>query len=91
MTFWARAVREVARRPRLWGVAIRQMWRMVPDGWWREPPFLPRPDPAYVAFRLETQYGDAAPEPLDVVRYLEWCRARERELREHTGRRQARR
>jgi hypothetical protein len=34
------------------------------------------PDPAYLAFRLETQYGsDPAVDPDDVVAYLRWCRA----------------
>ena len=36
---------------------------------------LVEPDPAYLRFRLETQYGsDHDPEPDDVVTYLHWCR-----------------
>jgi hypothetical protein len=32
-----------------------------------------------VRFRLETQYGsDGAPAPGDLVTYLEWCRAEQR-------------
>jgi hypothetical protein len=52
---------------------------MVRRDWWRTAPFLPVPDPAYVAFRLETQYGAAgAPSAHDVVTYLAWCRDQER-------------
>jgi hypothetical protein len=37
------------------------------------------PDRAFVAFRLETQYGThGAPEPRDLVTYLAWCRELER-------------
>lgn len=62
-------------RPSLWGVALVQMLRLAAPGWWRRPPFLPLPDPAYLRFRLETQYGsDHEPEPADVVTYLHWCR-----------------
>lgn len=73
--WWVQAALAVLRRPSLWGVAIAQALRMAPSGWWRRPPFLPVPDPAYLRFRLETQYGsDREPEPDDVVTYLHWCR-----------------
>ena len=38
-------------------------------------PFLPLPDPAYVRFRMITQYGDPEqrPAPDDVLTYLGWC------------------
>jgi hypothetical protein len=70
------AVAAVARRPSLWPVALRQAGRMAPSGWWRRRPFLPLPDPAYLRFRLQTQYGGAgrSAEPADVVAYLNWCR-----------------
>ena len=49
--------------------------RLARPRWWRRPPFLPLPDPDYLRFRLETQYGAAGrPEPDDLVAYLEWCR-----------------
>lgn len=66
----------VARRPRLWGTALRQAGRLARYGWWRRPPFLPLPPPAYARFRLETQYGDPdhRPDPDDVLRYLAWCK-----------------
>jgi hypothetical protein len=71
-----RAVVALVRRPRLWPTALRQVWRLAPTGWWRRPPFLPLPDREYLGFRMQTMYGDAsrAPEPGDVVTYLEWCR-----------------
>lgn len=65
----------VARRPGLWGVALAQAWRLAGRGWWHRRPFLPLPDPDYLRFRLETQYGsDHQPDPADVVTYLHWCR-----------------
>jgi hypothetical protein len=71
-----RAVVAVVRRPRLWGTAARQVWRLARPGWWRQSPFLPLPDRAYLRFRLETQYGDPEhrAEPDDVLAYLDWCR-----------------
>jgi len=77
---WTGAARQVAGRPSLWGTALVQGARLVPRGWWRRPPFLPRPDPAYLRFRLRAQYGDDARlDPDDLVTYLEWCRAMSRE------------
>jgi hypothetical protein len=74
-SWWGRAAVAVLRRPSLWGVAIVQALRLAPAGWWRRKPFLPVPDPSYLRFRLETQYGsDHEPEPDDVVTYLHWCR-----------------
>ncbi|MGH9283762.1 MAG: hypothetical protein ACRD0S_12610, partial [Acidimicrobiales bacterium] len=68
----------------LWPTAARQTLVLARPGWWRRPPFLPRPDPAYLAFRLETMYGGAGPRspvPADVVAYLEWCRGQGKALR----------
>lgn len=74
---WA-ATRAVARRPDLWAVAVAQAVRLARPRWWAHAPFLPLPDPHYVRFRLETQYGRDAPAdgigPDDLVAYLEWCR-----------------
>jgi hypothetical protein len=73
------AVVAIAARPGLWPVALRQARRMVRRDWWRTAPYLPVPDRAYLAFRLETQYGDVgSPRPDDVVTYLTWCRDQER-------------
>jgi non-ribosomal peptide synthetase component F len=69
-------VAAVVVRPRLWATAVVQLLALAPSGWWHRRPFLPLPDPDYYRFRLQTMYGDAdhAPEPRDVVTYLEWCR-----------------
>lgn len=77
-TTWVRpAAWAVARRPHLWGTALRQVLRLARPGWWRRRPHLPLPDPAYLSFRLQTAYGAAErpPDPADVITYLEWCRA----------------
>jgi hypothetical protein len=66
----------LARRPRLWPTAVRQMRRTAAPGWYRRVPFLPVPSGEYLRFRLITQYGDPdhRPEPDDVINYLAWCR-----------------
>lgn len=66
----------VAARPWLWWTALVQLSRLAAPGWWRRRPFLPLPDRDYLAFRLQTMYGDSThePEPHDLVAYLEWCR-----------------
>ncbi len=68
--------RAVARRPDLWRTAAVQARRLARPGWWRRPPFLPVPDPAWMAFRTRTAYGDEGhpPEPDDVLAWLDWCR-----------------
>jgi hypothetical protein len=79
---WAlRAIAAVARRPSLWPTAVRQVTRLAEPGWWRRPPFLPLPAPAYLRFRLQTAYGgagDQALDPGDLVTYLRWCRSARR-------------
>jgi hypothetical protein len=72
----------LAGRPDLWSTAVRELFVLARPGWWRRWPPLPRPDPAYLRFRLQTAYGSSAPErsrlldsdPDDIVSYLEWCR-----------------
>jgi hypothetical protein len=86
---WNAVVAAVGMHPGLWATAAAQVLRLSPVGWWRRPPFLPLPDPAYVRFRIATQYGGGAgaptgpdggtgaggvPAPGDVVEYLRWCR-----------------
>ncbi len=75
-------------RPWLWPTALRVVGRHSPPGWWHRAPFVPRPPAAFVAFRLETQYGAAAasaPVAEDLVVYLAWCRSLSR-LRKGAGR-----
>ncbi|GAC1317987.1 MAG: hypothetical protein NVSMB12_16380 [Acidimicrobiales bacterium] len=69
------AAAAVIRRPWLWPTAVRQVRVLAPTGWWRRRPWLPLPDPAYLEFRMLTQYGDGnhAPAPDDVVTYRRWC------------------
>jgi hypothetical protein len=66
----------VLRRPRLWPTALIQVAVLARPGWWRRWPPIPRPDPGYLRFRLETAYGDPEGEIVasDVVEYLAWCR-----------------
>jgi hypothetical protein len=73
----------LCRRPALWGTAIRQVFVLAAPGWWRRRPFLPVPDPAYLRFRLITQYGDPDHPivPADMIAYLHWCRSYSRAIR----------
>jgi hypothetical protein len=66
----------LARTPRLWATALRQVRRLAPRGWWRRPPFLPLPDRDYLRFRLQTMYGTGqrAARTSDVLAYLWWCK-----------------
>jgi hypothetical protein len=72
------AVLVVLRHPGLWGTALLQLFRLATPGWWRHWPPLPLPDPEYLRFRLQTQYGGdvsgRSPDPRDLVTYLHWCR-----------------
>lgn len=74
--------RPLLRHPMLWPTAVLIAFRLAAPGWWRRRPFLPRPDPAYLQFRMETQYGsDTEPDPEDLIAYLAWVRATERARR----------
>ena len=66
----------LVRQPGLIPVALRQLVRLAPAGWWRRSPHLPMPPAAYLGFRSQTMYGDAErlPDPDDVCTYLHWCR-----------------
>lgn len=76
-SFWARVVLAVAVRPGLWFTAARVGLRSCPPRWWRDPPFIPRPDRAYLRFRFETAFGErGTPQVRDVIGYLRWCRER---------------
>ena len=73
--FWVRATLAVLARPGLWMIAVSQALRLARPRWWARAPFVPVPDPDYLRFRFETQYGSAGrPDPHDLVTYLEWCR-----------------
>jgi hypothetical protein len=73
--FWCRAALLVLARPSLWLTALRQAGRLARPRWWARAPFVPLPDPDYLRFRFETQYGASGrPDPHDLVEYLQWCR-----------------
>jgi hypothetical protein len=67
----------VLRHPSLWPVALREVRRLAAPRWWRRPPFLPLPPPAYLRFRLQTMYGGDGSrfDPADLVTWLRWCRS----------------
>lgn len=71
------------RRPLLWGEALRLGRTVARRRWWLRPPFLPVPDPDYLAFRLLTHTGSTSHEPGadELVAYLQWCRR----MRRHRG------
>jgi hypothetical protein len=72
-----RIVAALARHPDVWLEATRLAVAASPPGWWRRPPFLPVPDPAYLHWRAVTAYGGTGelPEDLDeMVDYLRWRR-----------------
>lgn len=74
--WWLRVVAALLVRPWLWVTAVATVARLASPRWWRRAPFLPLPDPDYLRFRLETQYGGDGvrePEVEDLVTYLTWC------------------
>lgn len=74
--WWVEAGEALAHRPLLWPIAFRESFLMARRGWWHHWPPLPLPSSAWLAFRMETAYGDrgARPTPGDLVAWLEWCR-----------------
>jgi len=64
----------VLRRPDLWGESVRSLLAVAPRGWWRQRPFVPRPDPGYMSWRLATAHGDPGSifSPEELIAYLEW-------------------
>ncbi len=79
--WWVAAALAVLRRPGLWWTALVAGSGLLATDWWRRWPPVPRAPAAWLAFRMETAYGDerARPEPDDVVAWLEWCRAMRRQ------------
>ena len=67
----------VLKKPSLWPIALKQLWRIRKSNWYTRPPFLPVPAKSYIDFRIHTAYGsnkDFSRLALDVVTYLDWCR-----------------
>ena len=65
-----------AVRPRLAIDLLRMTWAFRGREWWRQPPFLPVPDRAYLRWRMYTAYGDehAVPPVQDVIGFARWRR-----------------
>ena len=72
----ARLALRAAVRPRLALDLLRTAWAFRRRGWWRGPPFRPRPDRTYLGWRMYTAYADesAVPPADDVVRFARWRR-----------------
>jgi len=67
--FWV-----LGRRPARWGGAVRAAWRFAAPRWWRHPPFLPVPDPAWWTMRCEVACGvpDARFDDDEMVGFVRW-------------------
>lgn len=79
-TSWTTLVLRLALRgmlsPRLGVDLLRAGWAFRRRDWWRQAPFLPLPDRAYLRWRMDTAYGDpgAIPPPGDVISFVRWRR-----------------
>jgi len=62
--------------PRLAVDLLRTAWAFRRRDWWRQAPFLPVPDRAYLRWRMYTAYGeeDAVPPAEDVIAFARWRR-----------------
>lgn len=78
-----RCLLPLAARPDLWPSAVLTAATLVPRRWWGRAPYLPLPDRRWLAFRLETAYGDPEqlPEGDDLLAYLAWASAERRAAR----------
>jgi hypothetical protein len=47
---------------------FRYYWRLVPNDWYRQRPFLPLPPSKYLQWRLRTAYGSHRPAWPQVLR-----------------------
>lgn len=70
-------LRAAVRRPGLGLEAVRTALAVAAPGWARRFPFLPRPAPSYLDWRMTTAYGrpDAAPSPEETAEFLGWRRS----------------
>jgi hypothetical protein len=71
-------------RPALIREAMSTWKSVVPRRWWRRSPFLPVPDRNWIAFRMETAFGDSAavPDVEALHEVLAWSAAFKRIVRE---------
>lgn len=73
-----RMLGSVLKAPTVWAEALRAAISVAPRRWWSRTSHLPLPDPVYLGWRAQTAYGDASPDPEDLVPYLEWRRRQRR-------------
>lgn len=75
-----KALAAVVAHPSLAPEALRQLLAVAPRGWWRRPPFLPRPAEGWMAFRAETLGGSPLAQPTagEFADFLVWSRAQRR-------------
>ena len=65
------------RQPRLWRTAVVQVFRTAESGWWKRPPFFPKPANSFIEFRSNTQYGSTEADQMqarDILVWLEWVK-----------------
>lgn len=64
------------RRPGVVPALLGLAWAARRRGWYRRAPFLPIPPRSYLAWRLDTAYGDPTADPPrdEAERYLRWTR-----------------
>jgi hypothetical protein len=67
------ALAALLTRPSAWWGLLR-LARLARRGWWRRPPFLPRPDPALWVWRSQVVYGrvDHLPAREELAGYVDW-------------------
>ncbi|MDE0138390.1 MAG: hypothetical protein OXM57_07865 [bacterium] len=69
-------VKVAARHPSLAWETIRLAAATAAPGWFRKAPFVPRPEPGYLEWRMQTAYGrpDSTPTETEVEEFLRWRR-----------------
>jgi hypothetical protein len=72
----ARLAGRAMLNPRIAVDLLALTWAFRRREWWRQAPFLPLPDPEYLAWRLHTAYGEErdVPPVEDVLRFARWRR-----------------
>jgi hypothetical protein len=70
----------IVRRPWLIPALLGMAWAFRRRDWWRRPPFLPLPSRQYIAWRMDTAYGDpeAVPPQREFERFVRWAAAQRR-------------
>jgi hypothetical protein len=76
LTLSLRLAARAVLNPRLALDLLSTAWAFRRRHWWRQTPFLPLPDRAYLRWRMYTAYGDenAVPPVRDVIGFARWRR-----------------